>query len=422
MSETEVVVTGIGVISPIGIGCEAFWTALAAGRGGAGRVSWFDVSGLPAAVAAEVRDFDPKPFVANRKSLKVMSRDAQLGVAAAALACREAGIARGNVDPERLGVVLGADRICGSLSESVVSYCQCMVDGRFDFRRWGTDGMLACNPLGFLSVLPNMIASHVSIAQDARGPNNTIHQEEMSSALAVSEAASVIRRGAADVMMAGGASSQMHLFDFVRRAVMGVCSRRGDDPVKMVRPFDAGRDGQVWGEGAAILILENRDHARARGAKILARLLGCAATCEPAARNGGPSGASLARAIDGALQRAAVRVADLDHVNAHGLSTLREDPLEAAVLHAKTPDTPVTALKSYFGNLGAAGAAMQMAASVLSFGKGLVPATLNYEQPDPMCPIRVIHGAPRPFSGGPALCLAWMPVGQAAAVVLAAES
>ena len=396
MRGIEVVITGLGVVSPIGIGGEAFWAALSTGRGGVRPISLLDVAGLPAPVAAEVANFDPKPFVTNRKSLKVMSRDAQLGVAAAALAGREAGIVPGTVDPERFGIVLGADAICGPLSESVASYDRCMVDGHFDFRRWGTEGMAACYPLGFLSVLPNMIASHISIAQDARGPNNTIHEDEMSSALAIGEAASVIQRGAADVMMAGGASSQMHLFDFVRRAVMGILSPRGDDPEKIVRPFDAGRDGQVWGEGAAIFVLESRQHATARGAKILARLMGCAATCEPAIRNGGPTGLGLGRAIDGALERAGLRAAKLHHVNAHGLSTRREDPLEAAILHAKMPNTPVTALKGYFGNVGAAGTALQMAASVLSFAKGCVPATLNYEQPDPNCPIRVLHGAPMP--------------------------
>ena len=167
-------------------------------------------------------------------------------------------------------------------------------DGRFDFQLWGTKGMAASFPLGFLRVLPNMVASHVSIVQDARGPNNTIHEGEISSLLAVTEAASVIQRGMADVMLAGGASSQMHPLDFVRRMAMGNLSPRYDDPASVVRPFDARRDGYVWSEGAAALVLERRGHAESRGAKILARLKGWGGACESVDSEGRLSGGGLA--------------------------------------------------------------------------------------------------------------------------------
>lgn len=418
MRGSEVVITGVGVVSPIGIGREEFWAALCGKRSGIGLIGFPNASSLPAPLAAEVRDFDPKTYVAHRKSLKVMSRDAQLGVAAAVLACRDAGISAGKVDPERFGIVLGADQICSSLWESEVTYGRCIVDGRFDFRLWGTEALAASFPLGFLRVLPNMIASHISIVHDARGPNNTIHQGEISSLLAVNEAAGVIQRGVADVMMAGGASSQLHPLDCLRRCAMGILSPRQEDPATVVRPFDASRDGQVWGEGSAIFVLENRRHAEARGAKILARLLGCSSTCEPVAGNGGPRGDSLRRAIRLSLERAGLRHGDLGHVNAHGLSMIREDRIEAQAIHDAAPAIPVTAVKSYFGNLGAAGAAMEMAASVLSFTQGVVPPTLNYERPDPACPISVIHGEPMACESVSALSVTWMPVGQAAAVVL----
>ena len=149
--------------------------------------------------------------------------------------------------------------------------------GDFDFSRWGKEGMAASFPLNFLKVLPNMIASHVSIAQDARGPNNTIHQGEVSGLLAVAEAASVIRRGAADAMLAGGASSQLSPFDCVRHCMMGDISRRQDDPAAAMRPFDADRDGQVWGEGAAAFILESRPHAEAAGPRSWRACCGVAA-------------------------------------------------------------------------------------------------------------------------------------------------
>ena len=325
----EVVITGVGVVSPIGIGREAFWEALL----GRSLRHWpcdTDEPGRHAsATCGGSPNFDPRTFVANRKSLKVMSRDAQLGVAASTLACRDAGIYAGKIDPERFGVVLGADQICSPIQESEATYAACIADGRFDFQLWGAKGLAASFPLGFLRVLPNMVASHVSIAQDARGPNNTIHEGEISSLLAVTEAASVIQRGMADVMLAGGASSQMQPLDFVRRMAMGNLSPRQDDPASVVRPFDARRDGYVWSEGAAVLVLESREHAESRAAKILARLKGCAATFEPVDSQGRLSGSGLRRAIATALDRAAVKPDDLGHVNAHGLSTVRDDALEA---------------------------------------------------------------------------------------------
>ena len=422
MPPIEVVITGVGVVSPIGIGRERFWTALCRGESGIGQIRLFDPSELPIRIAAEVDDFDPRVYVSNRKGLKVMCRDAQLGVAAATLACRDARISPGHVDPDRFGVVLGADRICNRLEDSVETYRRCLVGGRFDFSRWGTDGLAGSYPLNFLKVLPNMIASHVSIAHDARGPNNTIHHAELSGLMAVAEAARVIQRGSADVMIAGGASSQMTPFDCIRRCVMEILSHRQDNPAAAMRPFDADRDGQVWGEGAAAFILENRQHAQARGAGVLARLLSWAATCEP--RSGGVElrGTGLRRAMGLALGRAELDRHQLGHVNAHGLSTVPDDQFEARALHDVVPDVPVVAPKSYFGNLGAAGAAVEMAVSVLSLGAGLVPPTLNYEHPDPNCPLQVIRDEPLSSSGAPALLVNWTPIGQAAAAVLAGPS
>jgi 3-oxoacyl-[acyl-carrier-protein] synthase II len=418
MRRAEIVITGVGVVSPIGIGREAFWDALLAGHCGIGPVTQTNLSGMPPQLVGEVRNFDARMFVANRKSLKVMSRDAQLGIAASTLACRDAGISAGKIDPERFGVVLGADQVCSPIQESEATYGACVMNGRFDFQLWGTKGMAASFPLGFLRVLPNMVASHVSIAQDARGPNNTIHEGEISSLLAVAEAASVIQRGMADVMLAGGASSQMHPLDFVRRMAMGQLSPRRDDPATVVRPFDALRDGYVWSEGAAVLVLESRTHAESRGAKILARVKGCGAAFEAANSLGNLSGSGLRRAIAAAFEHAAVMPSDMGHVNAHGLSTVRDDALEAAVLADLLPQTPVTALKGHFGNVAAAGAVMELAASVLAIEKGCVPAVRNYEHPDPACPLRIIRDQPLAISRADALCLAWMPFGQAAAVVL----
>ncbi|NQU21362.1 MAG: beta-ketoacyl-[acyl-carrier-protein] synthase family protein, partial [Candidatus Nealsonbacteria bacterium] len=330
-----------------------------------------------------------------------------------------ASLAAGDtVDPERFGVVLGADRICAPLDESVETYRACMVQRRFDFGRWGTKGIPASFPLGFLRVLPNMITSHVSIALDARGPNNTIHHAEVSGLSAVCEAARVIERGQADVMIAGGASSQMDPFDCVRRCVMGLLSQRHCDPASAMCPFDADRDGQVFGEGAAAFVLESRRHARRRGARVLATLSAWSASCEPRRRGTRLQGTGICRAVELVLERAGIGGDSLGHVNAHGLSTIEGDSLEARALHATVPGAAVTAPKSYFGNLGAAGGAVEMAVSVLAFDGGTVPGTLNYRRGDPDCPIRIIDGKSVCSSQRPALTLNWTSSGQATAVVL----
>ncbi len=412
----EVVVTGVGMVSPIGIGREQFWASLVHGSSGVRLIRQFDTSPMPVRIGGEVEDFQPAAYVSKRKSLKLMSRDAQLGVAASTLACHDAGLIRGVMAPERLGVVLGADRISLDLEECAPTYQACLVERGFDFSRWA-QGMTKTFPLLFLKVLPNMIASHVAIEHDARGPNNTIHQGELSGLLAVVEACRTIQRGAADAMIVGGASSQLNPFDWIRHCATGGLSRRQDDPADVLRPFDARRDGQVWGEGAGAVILESRRHAEARGAEIRARVLASISVWQPPARaNESPCG--LARVIAEAVRRSGVQPDELGHVNAHGLSTVEDDRFESRALVDAVPNVPVFAPKSYFGNLGSAAGAVELAASVLALESGLVPATLNYRQPDPECPIRAIAGEPLRPRSATALTINWTRMGQATAVVL----
>lgn len=416
---TDVVVTGYGVLSPIGIGTAPFWRALIEGVSGIGRISTLDTSELPIHVAGEIKDFDPKLYVRPRKSLKVMARDTQLGVAAADLACQHAGIAVGSLDPDRIGVVFAADAIATDLAESTGCYRACMVDGEFQFSRFGTAGILETYPLLFLKILPNMIASHIAIAQDARGPNNTILQGDVSSLLALGEAVRAIERGAADVMIAGGASSRMTPLDWIRSSVIDSLARGDDRPELMCRPFDADRCGQIRGEGAAAIILESRRHAESRGAAILARIAGSASSVEVRERGQPPSGSGLSRALKRALSDARMNAAEIGHINAHGLSTPESDRLEASVLRDFFGDVPVTAPKSFFGNLGAASGAVEAVVSLLALQNGLVPATLNFATPDPACPVCVVHGEPLSSARPTAMLVNLTPAGQATAVVLA---
>ncbi|HEX4131785.1 MAG TPA: beta-ketoacyl-[acyl-carrier-protein] synthase family protein [Pirellulales bacterium] len=412
----EIVVTGLGVASPIGIGADAFWRSLVAGTSGVALSTALESPLLPRWLAAEVRDFDPLAFVTPRKSLKVMARDSQLALAAARLAREHAAATGETFDPDRLATVFGADTINPVLEDSAQTYGPCVSGGEFHFERWTTDGMPRTYPLNMLKLLPNMLTCHVSIAQDARGPNNTIYQGDVSGLLALAEAASVVERGMADAVLTGGASSRMRPLDWDRSELVFELSRRIDDPGAASRPFDADRDGQVRAEGSACLLIENRRHALARGATVLARLAGWGSSCD---LPGEQLGRGLERAIGFALARAGLKPSDVGHVNAHGLSTVADDQIEARALNAVLPGVPLTAPKSYFGNLGAAAGAIETMVSVLALANNLVPPTLNHRRTDPACPVTVLR---EPLAGTKPVAVVVNRAigGQAAALVLTA--
>ncbi len=413
----EIVITGVGVVCPIGIGKKAFWASISEGRTGVRCLDLFQCDDLPAPFGAVVADFDPKQFVRPRKSLKVMSRDIQLGFAAADLAIADAGIHQRPVDPERLGIVYGADLIRCELDELTDAYRGCMANGRFDFDRWGEQAMAEMFPLWILKYLPNMPACHIGIAQDARGPNNSITLGDVSSLSALSEAMRVIDRGHAEVMIAGGTGSRIHPTFWVRAEVLHL-SHRADDPAAASRPFDARRDGTVNGEGAAAFILESRRHAEARGATIYARILGCAGAFEPCRNGAALQGKAIRRAIEGALHDAGASPEEVGHVNAHGSSTVFDDRMEALAIRHTLGDVPVTAPKSFFGNLGAGSGAVEMAASVLGLSSGVVPQTLNYRYADPYCPVNVVGRGPIEATRPAAVILNHASSGQAVAMLL----
>jgi 3-oxoacyl-[acyl-carrier-protein] synthase II len=413
----DIVITGLGVVSPIGIGTTSFWEALAAGTSGIRPVDLFDASSLKVRFGGQIPAFDPKHYVRPRKSLKVMSREIQLGFAAADLALTDAGIAAGSLDPDRFGVVFGNDMIYADLEDLEPAYRRSGRGGAFDFQLWSEAIHEEVHPLWLLKHLPNMTASHVAIAHDARGPNNSIVLGDVSGLLAIAEAASVIRRGWADVMLAGGTGCRLHPTALVARGD-ALLSHRADDCMAACRPFDRDRDGMVNGEGAGVLVLESRAHARRRGAPVRSRLVASAVRCEPRARRDGLSGASLKQAIQAACQEAGLEPDQIGHVNAHGASTVEMDRAEARAIQAELGRVPVTAPKSFFGHLGAGGGVVELAASILGLERGLVPPTLNYHSPDPDCPINVVHG--EPLAGRPATAVKvnLCSTGQAAAVVI----
>ena len=418
-SPRDIVITGVGVVSPIGIGGDAFWKSLAAGTSGIRPIDLFDSGGLRTPYGGQIPDFDPKVYVRPRKSLKVMSRDIQLGFAAADLAMGDASLASGGLEPERFGVVFGADMIYADIEDLELTYRRAFQGGRFDFGMWSEAIQEETHPLWLLKHLPNMTASHIAIAHDARGPNNSIVLGDVSSLLAIGEAASIIRRGWADVMLTGGTGCRLHPTALVARGE-AVLTRSFDDYRQVCRPFDRDRDGMLDGEGAAVFVLESREHAERRGARIRGQLLSAASRCEPRAPQRPRTGSSLRLAIRAALAAAGLTPDQLGHVKAHGSGTPETDRIEAAAITAECGPVPVTAPKSFFGHLGAGAGAVELAASVLGLEAGLVPPTLNYDTPDPLCPVNVVHCGPLGGRPGTALAVNLCSMGQVAAVLVAA--
>ncbi len=418
-SSRRVVLTGIGIANPLGLGAPAFWDGLCRGRSVIRAIQNFDASNLPSRVAGEIVGFDAKNYIdkKDRKSLRVMARGIQLAVAGAQLALDDSKVDKEKLDPTRFGVEFGAGLLPTELQElgpasQVSTNCQ---PGFVDMKKWGEQGLACIPPLWMLKYLPNMLACHVSILHNAQGPNNTITESDVAGLLALGEAYRIIGRNKADFFLVGGADSKINPLSMVRQCLFGHLSRRNDAPERASRPFDRSRDGMVIGEGAGVIVLEELEHARRRGAHIYAEIVGCGAAFDRQR-----SGAGQARAMRAALARAGIGVDHLDHINAHGLSSIKTDPLEARALQevcaSSRRPVRVFAPKSYFGNLGAGSGVSELAASVLALEHGRVPATPNYDEPDPACPVPILREAAaleKPYF----LKLGFTEMGQAAAVV-----
>jgi 3-oxoacyl-[acyl-carrier-protein] synthase II len=411
----------MGVLTPIGLGVEKMWAALLVGQSGVSAIQSFDASGLPIRIGGEIRDFDAKDFVEkkDRKSLKVMARPIQMSVACTTLALRDAALDPSTLEPVRFGISFGAGLIASELDE-LGPACVASVDGNgeVDIRKWGEVGLANMPPLWLLKYLPNMPACHVSIIHNAQGPNNTITESDVAAMLALGEAAAVIRRGAADVMLTGGTDSKINPLSLTRMCLFLPVSRRNDQPHQACRPFDRHRDGIVPGEGTGILVLEELEHARRRNARIYGEIVGFGAAFD-LKRNGD----GLARAITVALGKAGIRPEQVDHINAQGFSTPREDAWEARgiwkVFGEAHPHVPVFAGKSYFGSLGAGSGPVELAISLLAQQQGLLPPTLNYQTPDPeLPPLAVLTEKARPVRSPYFLKLSFTDMGQCAAVVV----
>jgi 3-oxoacyl-[acyl-carrier-protein] synthase II len=413
----EVVITGIGLVSPIGLEKDEFFSALCEGRSGVVVLEELQHTSLASRMGARVGDFEAKKHVTPRKNIKVMSRDIQMGYVAANKAWIDAEIPDGTIDPERLGVTFGADLIAVELAELEPAYRACMALEKFDYPKWGTRITEEMFPLWMLKYLPNMPACHIAIGRDARGPNDSVTVEGTSGLTALTEAVRVIQRGQADAMITGCTSSRIHPQVWAKEKMFPM-SRRLDDPAGACRPFDADRDGIVHGEGAGAVILEERSYAEARGANIIAAIRGFASAFEARLPGQPPRKGAICRAIQGVLTDARMSPKEIGHVKADGLGTVDDDRVEAEAIAETLGQVPVTAPKSCLGNLGAGAGIIELAASLIGLERGLVPPTRNYHTPDPACPINVVRDAPLEGTPPTALVLnqSWM--GHCVAVIV----
>jgi 3-oxoacyl-[acyl-carrier-protein] synthase II len=425
------VITGLGVICPLGNTTEALWAALEGRHSGIAPIP-ADQGVLARAFAAQAREFtgaidDFGPLEAEtkksiRKGLKVMCRESQMGVAAAQRALSDAALGSGAYDPERSGVVFGSDYMLTAPDEFSAPMLACAPgDQPFDFSRWAGSGMPQLSPLWLLKYLPNMPASHIAIYNDLRGPNNSLTLREAASNLAVGEALRVIQRGHADMMVAGATGTRVHPMKALHAVLQEEIAPDGQDPQRASRPFDRDRTGMVLGEGAGAIVLEELESARSRGAKIYAEIVGAGASTVVDRRRVARRGQALKNAMRAALRDARVGETDIGHINAHGLGTRSGDADEAAAIREvfgpHADKLPVTAVKSYFGNLGAGSGLVELAASALALQHDRLFAILNYETSDPDCPIAAVtNGDARPGDGF--MKLSVTPQGQASALVI----
>jgi len=431
-SQRRVVVTGMGIVCPLGNTIAELWGTLSQRRSGVGPLTAVPPDALPVSFAAEASDFQGKiddfgPLEkdvkkAIRKALKVMCRESQMGIASAQLALADAEISSGQLDPTRMGVSFGADYMLTVPEEFTEGVLECLdEEGHFEFSRWATDGMPKMSPLWLLKYLPNMPASHLAIFNDLRGPNNSLTLREAAANVAVGEAYQIILRGSADVMVAGATGTRLHPMKMVHAVQQEELAAGNGDPARASRPFDRDRTGMVLGEGAGTVVLEELALAEGRGAKIYGEVVAGASSSVVGRNLVARRDQALANVMRAVLRSSGAAVDEIGHIHAHGLSTRSCDAEEARAIHevfaARREPLPVVAAKSYFGNLGAGSGMVELIASLLTLQHDRLFPILNYETPDPECPVAAVtDGATE--SGSSFVNLSVTPQGQASGLMV----
>ncbi|MEK6644203.1 MAG: beta-ketoacyl-[acyl-carrier-protein] synthase family protein [Planctomycetota bacterium] len=443
--KNRVVITGLGVTTPLGVGIAETFDALVEKKCGIGRITVFDASRYTSQIAGEVRsgkvaDCVPKGY---RKATKVMARDIELAVMAAYHAVKDAGlktkciIDRGeatgpsDIDSTRFGANIGAGLICADLTEvsgalaTAAERPDAPKDRGFSLKKWGSEGMSNLTPLWLLKYLPNMLACHVTIVHDCQAPSNTITCGEASSHLAIGEAFRTIERGDADLCICGGAESKLNQMSLMRQSLLNrLVTNSNESPATACRPFDVSRSGTVVSEGGGLIILEEYERAKKRGAKIYAELIGFGAAVNashwltPQA-----DGRGLALAMTKGLADAGVSASQVGLVNAFGAGTIEHDLSESAAIRSVLGDrvgsVPVITTRGSLGTNGAGTGAIDIAVLAMAMHRGVLPPSLNTDKIDPACGLKVVQGDPIDWRGEVAVSVATaMSGGQTAALVI----
>jgi 3-oxoacyl-[acyl-carrier-protein] synthase II len=396
----RVVVTGIGCVTPLGHSPEQLWGNLMEGKSGVGRTTLFDASCFPTRISAEVRNWSIANEGEDAAVWEKRSRHTRFAAGAAKQAVRDSGVMSG-VDPTRFGVYLGA----GEGQQDFFRFAQMMTaatspGGEFSLAKFVEAGVGVLDPVAELEQEPNMPSGYLAAMFDAQGPNANCLTACAASSQAIGEATEIIRRGEADVMLSGGAHSMIHPFGVTGFNLLTALSENNEHPEKASRPFDMHRDGFVLGEGGAMVVLEEYERAKARGAKIYGEIAGYGTTADAfRITDTHPEGRGAASCIRMALADAGLGTDGVQYINAHGTSTAVNDRVETlAIRTAFGPHAdaiPVSSTKSMTGHLIAAAGATELIICLLAMRESIVPPTINYETPDPQCDLDYIPNKPR---------------------------
>lgn len=387
MKTPRVVITGLGAITPLGVTLEGIWNNLLEGRSGVRKITQFDASGLPCQIAGEIPDFNPTDYL-DKKEARRLARSSQIALAAAMIAVEDAGLPATMPEPERSAVYFGTG--IGGLDVFEDSS-----------RVFHAKGYSRVNPFSLPGTIPNMPAFAIGRQFQCLGPNFTITTACATSTQAIGEACELIRRGAADIVISGGTEAMIRDFAIVGFIAMrALTTSYNDNPEQASRPFDLNREGFVFSEGAGVLVVEELEHARKRGAHIYAEIAGHAASSDGfhiAAPD--PEAAGPARAMRWALQDAKLRAEEIDHINAHGTSTVLNDPTETRAIKSVFGDhayhVPISSTKSMFGHAMGASGALEAIVCTQVIQHGWLPPTINYETPDPECDLDYVPNQAR---------------------------
>ncbi|VAX40443.1 3-oxoacyl-[acyl-carrier-protein] synthase, KASII [hydrothermal vent metagenome] len=396
----RVVVTGIGCITPVGNGIDTMWKSLCESKSGIGTITHFDASNFPTQFAAEVKNYDYADYIEAPEQFEHAGRNIRFAIGAAVQAMEDSGILDKFADPSRFGVYLGAGEGQQNFMLFMDLIAKSQHDGELDLEAFTKGGLETMHPQKELEQEPNMPAGHLASLFNLQGPNLNCLTACAASSQAIGEATEIIRRGDADAMLSGGAHSMIHPFGVTGFNLLTALSTRNDNPTGASRPFDKNRDGFVLGEGAGMLVLEELEHAKARGANIYGEIIGYGSSADAyRITDIHPEGRGAIACINMAMKDAKINQDGLQYINAHGTSTAVNDRVESMAIRETLGEhaykTPVSSIKSMMGHLIAAAGSVEAITCLLAIKNGTVPPTINYETPDPDCDLDYIPNEAR---------------------------